>query len=134
MSKKTLKAKAKMLKKEKLLKKAKRKRIKLLIVCILAVLVISGLVIYSVNESKNSELYSNHGQSVRLFHDGRFSAILAHSVRKKGTYTKTTEAERIIVSFNINDNIETGWIVNDNLHLPGEWDDGHGHGNVLRKR
>jgi len=86
-----------------------------------------------MNERTENEIFSYHGQTVQLLADGTFTASLAHGVRKSGTFTKTTENDRTIVSFNVNGNVEVGIIVNNFLHIPREWDDGHGHGNVFPK-
>jgi len=133
MSSKMVKEKAKLLKKEKAQKKAKKKKLLIAGICVLLA-VISGTVIFLIKnnfEKKVTEIYSYHGQTVQLLDDGNFTAVLAHNVRKRGTYTKTSENNRINVLFNINGIIETGWIINDSLHIPGEWDDGHGHGTIF---
>jgi len=85
------------------------------------------------NEKSKNEIFSYHGQTVQLSADGSFTASLAHGVRKSGTFTKTTDSNNIIVSFNVNGNVEVGRIINNSLHIPREWDDGHGHGNVFPK-
>jgi len=87
----------------------------------------------SKNNEPEVEIFSYHGQTVELQKDGNFTASLAHGVRKNGTFTKTTENDRTIVSFNVNGNIEVGRIINNSLHIPKEWDDGHGHGNIFPK-
>ena len=134
MSKNAVKAKAKKQKKELSLKKAKQKKIIIAAVCVLlAAAVVSGIALISANTEKPMEIYSYLGQTVQLFPDGKFAAVLAHNVRKNGTYAKTTENGRTAISFNVNGNIEIGWINNNNLHIPGKWDDGHGHGNVFPK-
>jgi len=95
------------------------------------IIIFAGLIISC---SKNeTEIYSYHGQTVQLSADGNFTASLAHGVKKSGTYSKTAENDRIIVSFNVNGNVEVGRIINNSLHLPKEWDDGHGHGDVFPK-
>jgi len=116
-------------------KKAKAKQKKLIIagVCVAAVIIACLLIFTMRGTSGNNgmETFSYHGQVVRLLDDGSFFAMLAHNVRKNGTYTKTNEDGRISVNFNVNGRTETGWIINDALHIPREWDDGHGHGSVF---
>ncbi|MCL2181518.1 MAG: hypothetical protein FWB83_10375, partial [Treponema sp.] len=96
------------------------------------IIILASLVIISCNKNE-TEIYSFHGQTVQLLADGNFNASLAHGVKKSGTYSKTTENNRIIVSFIVNGNTETGRIINNALHLPKEWDDGHNHGNIFPK-
>ena len=133
MSKNILKEKAKNQKRERSAKKAKRKII--IIIAVFAAVIIAaaaaGYIINSAGRQDTPEIYSYHGQSVHLFSDGSFSAALAHNVQKRGTYTKKSEDGRTAVSFNVNGNIETGYIIDGSLHLPAQWDDGHGHGNVF---
>ena len=135
MSKSATKEKAKALRKEKAIKKARRKTI--IIIGIFVLVVITAAVVgINIRKQNNKvtaqeELYTYGGQTVQLLADGTFSASLAHNTRKNGTYTKTEDSGRIIVVFNINGKEEIGWIANDSLHLPNEWEDGHGHGNVF---
>jgi hypothetical protein len=129
MSKNAIRAKA--------VKQKQKKRI-LISVCAVLAMFVLVIVIYSCSRSKQqntetTEIYSRFGQTVQLYPDGKFIAILAHNVRKSGTYTKTNESGRITVSFYVNNNVEIGWIINNVLHIPREWDDGHGHGNMLPK-
>ena len=137
MSKGVVKNKTKALKKENAIKKAKRKKIIIAGICALAVLLVAALGIYSAvqknDQEKDAEIYRQGGQSVQLLPDGKFTASLAHNVKKNGTYTKTTEDSRTLINFNVNGNIETGRIENNSLYLPASWDDGHGHRTVLRK-
>jgi len=135
MSNKVVKEKAKIQKKERAEKKAKQKKLIILCICVsLAVIIgVSIFVIQNLVGNEAAEIYSYQGQTIQLLNDGRFTAMLAHNVRKSGTYTKTDENGIITVAFNTNGNIETGWIINNSLHIPREWDDGHGHGNVFPK-
>jgi len=134
MSKGAAKAKAKIIEKENIKKKARLKKVVIVIACALVIMVVLGIALNSTNKKKNAEIYSYLGQTILLYPDGKFTAALAHNANKSGTYTKTTESGRINVSFNINGRVEVGWIINNNLHLPREWDDGHGHGNIFPKQ
>ncbi|MCL2443161.1 MAG: hypothetical protein FWD13_06815 [Treponema sp.] len=116
--------------------KTNKKHNKVGLLCVYALII--SLVIFLVlsctkDEKSENEIFSYHGQTVQLLADGTFTASLAHGVRKSGTFTKTTENDRTIVSFNVNGKVEVGRIINNSLHLPREWDDGHGHGNVFPK-
>jgi len=135
MSNRVVKEKAKSQKKERAEKKVKQKMIIIISVCFLALIAVVVLIISmnNINKNKITEIYGYHGQIVQLLDDGRFTALLAHNVRKNGTYTKSNEDDRIAVLFNTRGRIETGWIINNSLHIPREWDDGHGHGNVFPK-
>ena len=80
-----------------------------------------------------SEIYSHGNQIIQLNENGTFNASLAHGAYKKGTYTKKIEGGGTTVIFNVDGGAETGRIENNALHLPREWDDGHGHGSVFQK-
>ena len=136
MSRNRRKAKTDKVKRQNEVKKAKQKRLVLIGICALAVIAVLGFAVYSLvqRSAGATEIYRYGEQTVRLREDGSFSASLAHNVRKRGTYSKETGEGRTIVTFTVNGNIEIGWIVNDSLHIPMEWDDGHGHGNILPKR
>ena len=133
MSKKTFRIRGKNRKKENSGKKTKRKIIVIAAVCTVVVLAVVGFIVFSSHDHDHdtAEIYSYHGQTIELFPDGKFSAALAHNVKKNGTYTKTDNAGRVTVSFNTNGKVESGSIINNSLHIPKEWDDGHGHGNVF---
>jgi len=133
MSKDVVTARKKNLKKEKIAKKAKQKKIITILVCAVLVLAVAGFVFIMQNKQKTTETYGLYGQTVQLLPDGKFTAALAHNVNKSGTYTKKKDGNNIIVSFNINGKIESGRITDNNLYLPEEWDDGHGHGSVFPK-
>ena len=133
MSKGINRSKANALRKEKAAKKTKQKKMLILCICSLMILAVAGIALYSALMNKNTEIYGYYGQTVQLLENGNFSAMLAHNVRKNGTYTKRIEDDRITVIFNVNGNIELGWIINNVLHIPTEWDDGHGHGSVFPK-
>jgi hypothetical protein len=91
-------------------------------------------VIQSGVQESGTETFSGGGLIVQLLDDGKFSASLAHNVRKSGTYTKTDEGSGTRISFNVNGVIEVGWIENNALRVPVEWEDACGHTNILPKR
>jgi len=137
MSKGAAKEKAKALKKEKAVTKARRKAI--IIIGIFALVIVAAAAV-GINIRKQNhkaaaqeELYAYRGQTVQLLADGTFSASLAHNVLKNGTYTKTEENGRTRVAFLVSGREEAGFIINNSLHIPHEWEDGHSHGNVFPK-
>jgi len=134
MSKSAVKAKKKARKEKNAVKKSKSKRLLLVGVCALVVICVAAFFIYSSAFKNKNETYSDGGQRVQLFADGRFDASLAHYNRKTGTYIKSSESGRIKIIFNVDGKESTGWIVDDVLSFPKEWEDGHDHGNQLRKR
>ena len=133
--------KAKALKKQQNAKKKANKKntagILIFIFVVLAVaayLLIPGLLEkFSGSGKGETEIFSHGRQKVELNADGTFKASLAHGVNKNGTYTKKAEGSRTIVTFIVNGKQEIGRIENNSLHLPNEWDDGHGHGSVFSK-
>jgi len=125
------KAKAKARKKEIAAKKVIMKRILVIGIFVLVLAAVFGVRMYLTAQQKKIETYSAGGQTVQLFNNGKFTAALAHNVRKSGTYTRLDEEGFSTVTFITDGREETGWIVNDSLHIPAEWDDGHGHGSVL---
>jgi hypothetical protein len=71
---------------------------------------------------------------VQLLDNGGFAAALAHNVSRSGTYSKTVDGGRTIITFNTNGAEVIGWIENNELHIPAEWDDGCGHRRILPLR
>jgi hypothetical protein len=120
--------------KEAALKKAKQKKVITAVICTLAVAAVLVFVIHMTTRESTAETFSGGGLIVQLLDDGRFSASLAHNIRKNGTYTKTDEDGRIKVSFDINGAVEIGWIENNSLRVPVEWEDSCGHTNILPRR
>ena len=136
MSNSVVKEKAKQQKMERLAKKSRNKKILTIGILILAVLAVIGIFQY-INNNKaegEGETYSLGGQKIQLFADNTFTASLAHGVKKSGTYIKTQDNDTESVIFFENDNTATGRIINGSLHLPGEWDDDHNHGNVFKRQ
>ena len=136
MSRGAPKAKAKVLRKENEINAARRKKILIASICILVVITVAISAVFigvwrnKSGASQNAEIYSYGGQTIQLLADGTFSANLAHNTRN-GTYTKTVDGDRTMVSFDVGGSVIIGRIENNALHIPIEWDDGHGHGSVL---
>jgi hypothetical protein len=120
--------------KELALKKAKQKKRLAAGLCALAAVVVLTFVTLSVIRQSGAETYSGGGQTVQLFTDGKFSANLGHNQYKSGSYTKTAEDGRVMVTFHVNGVTAEGWIENNRLHIPEEWDDGCGHGSILPRK
>jgi len=137
MSKGTKRVSAKSQRRIRAKRKAKQKKLIIIGVCTLAavaVVTVVVLLILSDSNQDNSETFSAGGQIVQLLDDGRFAASLAHNVLITGTYTKTSDDDRDIITFNTNGLIEIGWIEDDVLIIPEEWDDLCNHGRMLPRR
>ena len=121
-------------------KKANKKNIAGILIFIFVVLAVAAyLLIPGLLENKSggqqfeTGIYTHGRQKVELNENGTFTANLAHGVNKSGTYTKKAEGKRTIITFNTNGKQEIGRMENNSLHLPNEWDDGHGHGGIFTK-
>jgi len=123
--------KAKAQKKENAIKKANRKKIIIIGICVLvaAAAVIVTLAVRN-QSSGGAEIYRYGGQSILLYANGNFTANLAHHA-VNGSYTKANENGQTLVYFYAGGNQVIGRIINNSLYLPDEWDDGHGHGSVF---
>jgi len=132
MSRSVLKEKAKNIAKEKAARKSKRTKAALWVVCAALLIAAGGITLFLVANRGVTETYRLGGQTLQLFPDGKFTARLAHDVIS-GTYTKAAETDGIAVTFVVNGAPVRGFIINNNIILPGEWDDGHGHGTILQK-
>ena len=126
MSKKTCREEA--LKKE---KQKKQKKIVILLVCVLIAALVISLLVFNVSQKKGDRLFTDGHQTVTLRTNGTFTARLAHDSRT-GTYTEKKDGEVITISFTTEGTTVTGEITNDELTIPDEWDDDHGHGSKLR--
>jgi len=145
MPKNETKTKIKKQKKEMAAKKSRKKKAIIAVITLLITACAIGFFVFynnqqnmpgaAINEEhqENEEIYRYGGQTIRLLADGTFMASLAHGSTKNGTYSKTTEGEITSVIFNSNGNEEIGRIIDNSLHIPREWDDGHGHGNIFPK-
>ena len=133
MSKILSKTKSKLLRKQNAQKKAGRKKLIIAGIFALIAVAIAAFGVNSFTRKNNAETYSGGGQTIHLFADGKFSANLAHGNFKSGTYTRTDDGSRTIVSFNVSGVVQEGSIENNRLRIPNEWDDGHGHGSILTK-
>jgi hypothetical protein len=128
------KANTKNQRREAALKKAKRQKLMLISFCAVAAAAVITFVIHSAVRQSGTETYSGGGLSVQLLENGQFSATLAHNVRKNGTYTKTADGNRVMVSFHMDGAVEVGWIEDKALRVPAEWEDSCGHQYILPRR
>ncbi|MCL2035792.1 MAG: hypothetical protein FWG83_00180 [Oscillospiraceae bacterium] len=129
-------SKEKKLQREAAIKKAKRNKLIVTVVCIVAAVgLIGGVITFFViqqNRRNSAETYSYSGQTIWLHTDGKFEASLSHDTKKSGTYTKSNEEDGSVkVIFKSGNNSNVGWIIEGALHLPSEWDDGHSHGSIF---
>ena len=128
MSIKPKKSEIKRMRRIEAIKKAQRKKILTVTVCCIISLIIIGLLSVNLYRQSKARIFTGGGQTVTLFEDGTFTANLAHETRK-GTYTESSEGSVLFVSEGIEAN---GRIVNNDLSLPEEWDDHHGHNATLK--
>ena len=118
-------------------KKAKRQKAVTITVVSIAVVCIVALIVFLSMRQSGNRVYEGGGQTITLRTDGTFNATLAHPPAKNGTYTESTENGVTAISFTIDGETvtgtisETGTVSGSALTIPEEWDDGHGHGNVL---
>ena len=105
-----------------------RKNLVIISICVVIAVVIGALIIFNTGQQSGTRVFTAGSQTVTLRDDGTFSAQLAHSVAKSGTYTESVADNITTISFTYNGKTEKGSIVNNVLTLPHEWDDGHGHG------
>ena len=119
-------------KRELAIKKAKRKKaIIIVVVSVVALALVVALVISAVT-SAMTEVYTDGSTTIELRPSGRFSAKMYHQDTYSGTYAKS--ADGTSVTFTYSGLSVVGRIEGNTLHLPSEWDDGHGHGTVLPKK
>jgi len=132
MSKGYLKEKARAQKKEQRIRTAKRKKSLLIAVLAIVLALVASFSITSLVRRNQVDVYSLWGQRIELFGDGRFTATMAHHVQR-GKHTIITKDGQQIVEFTTRGSTVSGILEGDALHLPPEWDDGHGHGDVFYK-
>jgi len=115
------------------IKKAKRMKtlkVALIVAAAVVVVAIASFFIYLQNIER---VFTDGSQTVILYNDKTFSAKLAHE-SKKGNYTEQRDGARTVVTFAADGESADGYIEGNNLTLPAEWIDEHGHGSVLKKR
>jgi hypothetical protein len=80
------------------------------------------------------ETYSDGTHTVRLLPDGTFTADLAHTVNFHGTYEKRNFDFVIIINFFIDGSREIGWLKDDVLQIPSEWEHDLNYDTFLPRR
>ena len=115
-------------------KKAKRNKLIAIIVVVVVVVTATTLITYTVIQNNMAEVFSDGEQTVRLRPDGRFRAQLAHDSSYRGSYTRTDEGGVMVITFSYGKETAVGQLIIDQLYLPDEWDDGHGHAGMLTKQ
>ena len=123
-------AKDKKVKRELAAKKAKQKRNIIIAICAVIALLLVAAVIFNAVQSARTEVYTRGNASITLRPNGEFTAILFHGERLSGTYVKSEDS----VAFTHIGTTVIGELEGNTLHLPEEWDDGHGHGYIFTKR
>ena len=115
---------------------AKEKRKKKIIIASVAavVLVVVAIGVFIAIQRAGTETYSDGYQTIQLLSNGTFTARLSHGQNYSGNYTKTNQGGVTVVAFSSGGATVVGEIEDGLLHLPHEWDDGHGHGDVLTKQ
>ena len=115
--------------------RARENRKKFIIVAIATVsVVIIAFVVYSIIQTAGTESYTDGSQLVELLSNGTFTATLHHDASYNGTYSRSVQDGVTVVSFTSDGITYTGFIENNILELPHEWEDDHGHGGVLLKK
>ena len=114
---------------EQAIKQAKRKKIVLIAVAV-SVVMIAAIISVSTLLIGGAETYSDGHQIITLSADGSFTASLAHETRYSGTYERISGG----VMFTYGGRTAFAEVEGDELELPHEWNDGHGHGSHLTKR
>ena len=123
-------SKNKKAKRELAIKKAKQKRIVMITAAAVVVAALAVAIIIGAVSSAGTETYTNGSATITLRPNGRFSATLHHNERFSGTYVKTEGGVELS-----HDGVTiTAVIDGDRMHIPDEWDDGHGHGSYLTRR
>ncbi|MCL1903542.1 MAG: hypothetical protein FWF94_03910 [Oscillospiraceae bacterium] len=114
------------------IKRAKRNRFLVILACVLAVVGISAFFIVQNIMRGAADVYTASGITVKLYEkNSTFVANLSHNKNKRGSYTRAFDGGEVKIAFNVDGKSVVGRLVNGLLHLPDEWDDGHGHSSVL---
>jgi hypothetical protein len=124
---------AKAQRRAKALKKARVKKLLIILACILAIAAIAALAVLSNIRNADIEIFREGTQQLRLLPDGTFTYFKSQASQTGGTYEKANVDGRTQVAFTVRGSVGLGWIDGNALTLPTEWDDGCGHSNVLRK-
>ena len=123
----------KLKRKQEIARKKRNKKIIIISVSVVALALIVIGIIAAVNSAR-TETYGDGYQSIVLLPNGKFTAELSHGQSYSGTYSKSTQDGMTIVAFTYDGSTVVGEIEDGMLHIPHEWDDGHGHGSAFPKK
>ena len=115
-------------------KKARQKKLLIIAAVVVIVLAVAAVVIFGAVQDAGTQIFSQPPQTVRLLPNRTFTAELYHGIRHSGTYTKTEQDGLTTIEFNSGGVTAQTVIIDDNLFVPLEWQDDHGHNTVLPKR
>jgi uncharacterized membrane protein YphA (DoxX/SURF4 family) len=90
--------------------------------CLLAAAILIYAGTSTIRRHMNSDVYSDGTQTVTLFDDGRFTAELLLHMQRSGTYEKRETAIVTAIWFHIAGEIDIGWLKDDVLQLPVNWE------------
>lgn len=113
--------------------KAKQKKQIIILVCTVVVVAVMAVIVFSAIQNGKNDIFTNGSQTITLRGDGTFTAMLAHETRT-GTYSTQSDDGNTVVLFTIDGETVDGVIAGDELTLPHAWEDGHSHGDVLKKK
>ena len=119
------------MRREQIRKSKKRNNIIKILVVLLFVTVLAVFIIYNLLQSAKTVVYSDGYQIVQLMADKTFTASLYHEKSYNGSYTKSSQNGTTVIMFTIDGETISGEIDGNQLHLPHEWEDDHGHGGVM---
>ena len=113
------------------MKRYKRNRLILILVCVLAAGIIAALIIFNTSRQGGARVFTDGSQIVTLRDNGTFTARLTHDKRISGRYSEDSAGGVFTITFTYDGVTAAGSFEGIVLILPDEWDDGHGHGSRL---
>lgn len=120
------------------IKKAQKRRMAVIFVCVIIGAAFTGLIIFASLQVSDGRVFVSGGSHITLHEDGGFTAHLPHNTRITGSYEEFSEDDNIFVAFTSNRGMEIGSISGRVLTIPDAWVIGcrHGHGTryTLRSR
>ena len=110
---------------EEALKKEKQKKI-IIIAAAVVIIAVAAIIIIGMITAKNDEIYTDGSATITLLGNGKFTAKLYHGSNYSGKYVKSADGGT--VTFTYDGQTAVTKLENNELHIPEEWADGHGHG------
>ena len=108
------------------LKKEKQKKIIITTVIAVVILAVAVIFIIVAANARNDEIYTDGSATITLLGNKNFTAVLYHNSQYSGTYVKSDDGGT--VTFTYDGKTAVAELENNELHIPPEWEDGHGHG------